>query len=136
MEETQVEHTESLGNFVFERGREYWKIQKKIVKRYEKYGRNPSWTYRKDMENTEENSEKIWKLWKKRKSNSEKIWKIQKKIVKRYEKYGRRVGWIVKWYDLENMEEKSDEKWKDMEKDGKKASCIVKWYGKYGRFLC
>ena len=40
------------------------------------------------MENTEENSEKIWKLWKKRKSNSEKIWKIQKKIVKRYEKYG------------------------------------------------
>jgi hypothetical protein len=34
------------------------------------------------MENTEENSEKIWKLWKKRKLNSEKIWKIQKKIVK------------------------------------------------------
>ena len=30
------------------------------------------------MENTEENSEKIWK--------------IQKKIVKRYEKYGRKVG--------------------------------------------
>ena len=56
--------------------------------------------------------------------------------MKRYEKYGRRVGWIVKWYDLENMEEKSDEKWKDMEKNGKKASCIVKWYGKYGRFLC
>jgi hypothetical protein len=24
--------------------------------------------------------------------NSEKIWKIQKKIVKRYEKYGRKVG--------------------------------------------
>jgi hypothetical protein len=40
------------------------------------------------MENTEENSEKIWKLWNKDKSNSEKIWKIQKEIVKRYEKYG------------------------------------------------
>ena len=35
------------------------------------------------MENTEENSEKIWKLLKKGKSNSEKIWKIQKKCVKR-----------------------------------------------------
>jgi hypothetical protein len=40
----------------------------------------------------EENSEMIWKIWKKGKSNSEKIWKIQKKIVKRYEKYGRKVG--------------------------------------------
>jgi hypothetical protein len=40
----------------------------------------------------EENSEMIWKMWKKGKSNSEKIWKIQKKLVKRYEKYGRRVG--------------------------------------------
>jgi hypothetical protein len=39
------------------------------------------------MENTEENSEKIWKLWKKGKSNSEKIWKIHKEIMKRYEKY-------------------------------------------------
>jgi hypothetical protein len=44
------------------------------------------------MENMEENSEMIWKMWKKGKSNSEKIWKIQKKLVKRYEKYGRRVG--------------------------------------------
>ena len=35
------------------------------------------------MENMEENSEKIWKLWKKSKLNSEKIWKIHKKIVKR-----------------------------------------------------
>jgi hypothetical protein len=56
------------------------------------------------MENTEENSEKIWKIWKKRKLNSdkiwkvlkkdklnsEKIWKIQKKIVKRYGKYRRK----------------------------------------------
>jgi hypothetical protein len=40
----------------------------------------------------EENSEMIWKIWKKDKSNSEKIWKIHKKIVKRYEKYGRKVG--------------------------------------------
>ena len=35
------------------------------------------------------NCEMIWKLWKKGKSNSEKIWKIQKKIVKRYEKIGK-----------------------------------------------
>ena len=39
------------------------------------------------MENMEENSEMIWKIWKKGKSNSEKIWKIQKKIVKRFGKY-------------------------------------------------
>ena len=58
------------------------------------------------MENMEENSEKIWKIWttiklkcemiwkiwKKSKSNGEKIWKIQKKIVKIYEKYGRKVS--------------------------------------------
>jgi hypothetical protein len=44
------------------------------------------------MEIMEENSEKIWNLWKKEKSNSEKIWKIQKEIVKRYEKYERKVG--------------------------------------------
>jgi hypothetical protein len=41
------------------------------------------------MENTEENSEKIWKIWKKDKLNSDKTWKIRKKIVKRYGKYGR-----------------------------------------------
>jgi hypothetical protein len=39
----------------------------------------------------EENSEMIWKIWQKGKSNSENIWKMQKKIVKRYEKYGRKV---------------------------------------------
>jgi hypothetical protein len=44
------------------------------------------------MENTAENSENIWKLWTKGKSNSEKIWTIQKNIVKRYEKYGRKIG--------------------------------------------
>ena len=31
------------------------------------------------MENTEENSEMIWKIWKKNKLNSEIIWKIWKK---------------------------------------------------------
>jgi hypothetical protein len=55
------------------------------------------------MENMEENSDKIWKIWKKdnlkseiickmwKKSelNSEIIWKIWKKIVKRYGKYRR-----------------------------------------------
>jgi hypothetical protein len=30
----------------------------------------------------------IWKIWKKGKSNGEKIWKLWKKIVKRYGKYG------------------------------------------------
>ena len=44
------------------------------------------------MKNIEENSEKIWRIWMKGKSNSENIRKIQKKIVKRYEKYGRKVG--------------------------------------------
>ena len=44
----------------------------------------------------EENSEMIWKIWKKSKLNSEMIWKIQKKIVKRYEKYGTKVSYNVK----------------------------------------
>jgi hypothetical protein len=44
------------------------------------------------LENTEENCEMIWKIWKKSRLNSEKIWKIQKKVVKRYEKYGRKVS--------------------------------------------
>jgi hypothetical protein len=39
------------------------------VIRYEKYGRK----LRNDMENMEENSEKIWKIQKKGKLNSEKI---------------------------------------------------------------
>ena len=56
------------------------------------------------MENIEENSEKIWKLWKKDKLNSEKILKIQKKIVKWYGKYGRKL-----WNDMENMEERQVE---------------------------
>jgi hypothetical protein len=32
-----------------------------------------------DMQNTEENCEMIWKIWKKDKSNSEKIWPLWKK---------------------------------------------------------
>ena len=62
------------------------------------------------MEITEENSGKIWKLWKKDKLNNEKIWKMQKKIIKWYGKY----GWNVKWYG----------------KYGRKGSWIVKRYGK------
>ena len=58
----------------------------------------------------EENCEKIGKLWKKPKLNSEKIGK----------KYGRKVSWIMirfgkyrrkLWNDMENM----DEMWNDME---------------------
>ena len=43
------------------------------------------------MENTKENCEMIWKIWKKSKLKSEKIWKIWKKIVKRYGKYRRKL---------------------------------------------
>ena len=32
--------------------------------------------------------DKIWKVWKKNKLNSEKIWKIQKKSQSNSEKYG------------------------------------------------
>jgi hypothetical protein len=38
------------------------------------------------------NSEMIWKMWKKSKLNSEMIWKISKKIVKRFGKYRRKVS--------------------------------------------
>jgi len=58
-----------------------WKICKKIVKRYEKYGRNPSWI--------------VKRYGKYRRKVS---W-----IVKRYEKYGRKL-----WNDVENMEENSE----------------------------
>ena len=43
------------------------------------------------MENTEENCEKIWKIWKKPKLNSDKNWKIQKKILTRFGKYRRKL---------------------------------------------
>ena len=58
---------------------------------------------RNAMENMAENSEKIWKIW--------------KKIVTWYGKYRRKAGWIVKWYG----------------KYGRKASRIVIRYEKYGR---
>ena len=45
------------------------------------------------MENTEENCEKIPKIWKKSKLYSEMIWKIWKKgKLNRYGKYGRKDG--------------------------------------------
>jgi hypothetical protein len=59
-----------------------WKIQKKIVKRYEKYGRNPSWNVK----------------W---------YGKYGRKVswnVKWYRKYGRKISWIVK--DMEIMKER------------------------------
>jgi hypothetical protein len=47
------------------------------VKRFGKYRRK----LQNDMENMEENSDKIWTIyiWKKRKLNSDKIWKVWKK---------------------------------------------------------
>ena len=39
----------------------------------------------------EENSEMIWKIWKKDKLNSEMIWKIQKKIVRKQGKYRKKL---------------------------------------------
>jgi hypothetical protein len=39
------------------------------------------------MENMEENCEKIWKIWKKYKFESDKIWKIWKNIMKTFGKY-------------------------------------------------
>jgi hypothetical protein len=38
------------------------------------------------------NSDKIWTIWKKGKLNSEKMWKIQKKRVKRYGNYERKIS--------------------------------------------
>jgi hypothetical protein len=60
-----------------------WKIWKKSVKWYGKYGRKPSWIVK-------------WFGKYGRTVN----WK-----VKRFGKCGRKVGWIVKWNDMENMEE-------------------------------
>ena len=54
----------------------------------------------KDMENTEENSENILKIWKKDKLNGDKIRKINWN-VKWYGKYRRKL-----WNDMENREEK------------------------------
>ena len=57
MEERQVEKWKDLVN-TEEHCEMIGKIWKKILKRYEQYGRK-LW---KEMENMEENSEKIWKI--------------------------------------------------------------------------
>ena len=59
-----------------------WKIRKKIVKWYGKYGRKASWNVKR--------SEKYGRNL---------SWK-----VKRYGQYGRKA--VEKWKDMENMEEK------------------------------
>jgi hypothetical protein len=43
------------------------------------------------LENTEENCEMIWKIWKKSKLNSDKIWKIWRKSKLNSEKMERRM---------------------------------------------
>jgi len=62
------------------------------------------------MENAEENCEMIWKVW--------------KKIVKRYGKYGRKL-----WNDMENIEERQVEYWKEMKNMEENSEKI----GKIGR---
>jgi hypothetical protein len=57
------------------------------------------------MENTEENCEMIWKIWKKGKSNSEKIWDISKKGQLNNEMIWKIQKKIVK-KNRENTEEK------------------------------
>ena len=93
-----------------ENSEKLWKIQKKIVKWYEKYGRKVGWIVK----------------WYGRKVS----W-----IVKRYEKYGRKSSWIGKWYgkyrrkwwkDTKNMEENCEMICKIWKKWGKRI-------GKYGR---
>ena len=70
-----------------------------------------------DMENTEENIEKIGKIWKNIVKWYGKYGRNQSRIVKIFWKYGRKASWIMKWYgkygrklwnDMENMEEKSE----------------------------
>ena len=72
-----------------------------------------------DLENTEENSDKIGKIWKKKKNKltSESYRKYGRKviwIVKWFGKYGRKVGWIVERFGKYEI----------------KVSWIVKWYRK------
>ena len=59
------------------------------------------------MENTEENSKKIGKIWKKGKLNREKIlklWKKSKLNSEKIRKYGR-----IQWKERKNTEENSVE---------------------------
>ena len=59
-----------------ENRKKIWKIGKKIVKRYVKYGRKVSWNLKWYGE----------------------YGKNASRIVKKYEKYGRNPSWIVKRY--------------------------------------
>ena len=80
-----------------------------------------------DRENVEETQVEEWK-----------VWKIPKKLWKDMNKYGRKVGWIVKWYakygrklwnDMENMEENSEKIgkiWNFVHIHYKSISCT--WY--------
>jgi hypothetical protein len=70
----------------------------------------------------------IWKLWKKGKSNSEKIRQIQKKIVKRYVKYGKknRLNSEIIWKIWKKGKLKCEMIWKIWKKIGKR-------FGEYGR---
>ena len=65
--------------------------------RFGKY-RRKYWT---DLENTEENSEKIGKIWKKIVKSYGKYGRKVSRIVIRYGKYGRKL-----WNDKESMVEK------------------------------
>ena len=89
------ENCEKIGKIWEKIVKKFGQYRRKVswrVKRFKKYGRNTSWIvirfgkysrkYWTDLENTEENSEKIGK--------------IQTKIVNRYGKYGTKVSWIVK----------------------------------------
>ena len=78
------------------------------MKRYEKYGRNPSWIVKKYGNIV------ITKFPNSEQSNKGKVRKTSW-ILKRYGNYGRKVSWILKrfgkyrrklWKDMENMEEK------------------------------
>ena len=83
-----------------ENSEKIWKIQKKIVEIFGKYGRKISWIvirygkywrkYWKDMKNTEETKVDLWKDSENMEGNCEMIWKIQHKTVKWYGKYGRK----------------------------------------------
>ena len=66
-----------------------WKMQKKIVKRYEKYGRKVNWIVKWYGECGRKVS---WKVKYGRKAS---------RIVKRFGKYRRKL-----WKDMKNMEEK------------------------------
>ena len=71
-----------------------------MVKWFGKYGRKVSWIVKR-FGNTEENSEKIGKIWKIIVNWFGKYGRKASRIVKRFGKYRRKL-----WNDIENMEEK------------------------------